>query len=54
MDLLKIIKKNNGFDQLFKKPTHITQTTEPISDVIVQPLLLGDHEFIGCKSNHVK
>lgn len=65
---LKTIIETNGFDQLVKKPTRITQTTETlidiiatnnpstISKVIVEPLSLGDHELIGSmrKLNHIK
>ena len=56
---IKTIIETNGFYQLVKKPNCITQITKvliymiatnkasAISQVIVQPLSLGDHKLIG-------
>ena len=65
---IKTIIETNGFDQLVKDPTYITKTSESIidliatnnptaiSNIIVHPLPMGDHELIGCvrKCNNIK
>ena len=65
---LKCVLSSNGFKQLVKSPTRVTQDTSTLIDVIlttreeniakttVTPLSLSDHDSIGCvrKLNHQK
>ena len=65
---VKSVINVNGFKQMIKKPTRITQSTQTlidiiatnnpstISKIIVEPVSISDHELIGCvrKLNNIK